>query len=145
MKKVKTFEAFMGSQIEEMTQEIDDMLVELRDKGFNTRVESNNTYRPLSQNKKKRLFRSSGGPWIQIYISRKNNGFGYADIEDVVERIKSYLAEAEEGLFYSGRNEEERSTGRPIISTSRTYNPMNFEVEGIHTTCSLTFKTREED
>ena len=130
MKKLKTFESFMGSQLEKIVQEVEDMLVELRDEGFNTRLESRNTY---------------SGPWIQIYISRKNNEFGYADIEDVVERIKSYLAEAEEGLFYSGRNEEERSTGRPIISTSRSYNPMNFEVEGIRTDCSLTFKTSKQE
>ena len=126
MKTLKTFESFMDSQIEEITQEVDDMFVELRDKGFNTNIQSN-----------------SFGPWIKIFISRKNNEFGYVDIEDVVERIKSYLVE--EGLFYSGRNEEERRTGRPIISTSRSYNPMNFEVEGIRTDCSMTFKTREEE
>ena len=123
MKKLKTFESFMGSQIEEIAQEVEDMLVELRDKGFNTKIESGNN-------------------WIQIFISRKNNAFEYSDIEDAAERIKSYLAE--EGLFYSGRNEEERSSGRPIISTSRYYNPMNFEVEGISTHCSMAFTIEEE-
>ena len=118
MKKLKTFESFMDSQIE-----VEDMLVELRDKGFNTKIESGNN-------------------WIQIFISRKNNAFEYSDIEDAAERIKSYLAE--EGLFYSGRNEEERSSGRPIISTSRYYNPMNFEVEGISTCCSMAFTIEEE-
>lgn len=126
MKKLKTFESFMDSQIEEITQEVDDMFAELRDKGFNTNIQSN-----------------SFGPWIKIFISKKNNEFGYVDIEDVVERIKSYLAE--EGLFYSGRNEEERSTGRPIISTSRFYNPMSFEVEGLRTDCSMIFKGSEEE
>lgn len=132
MKKLKTFESFMGSQLEKIVQEVEDMLVELRDEEFNTKIESKIIAAGYTYS----------GPWIEIFISRKNNEFGYTDIEDVVERIKSYLAE--EGLFYSGRNEEERSTGRPIISTSRSYNPMNFEVEGIRTTCSLTFKTREE-
>lgn len=131
MNKLKTFESFMGknfisySQLEKIVQEVEDMLVELRDEEFNTKIESRYTYK---------------GSWIQIFISRKNNEFGYVDIEDVVERIKSYLTE--EGLFYSGRNGEERSTGRPIISTSRSYNPMNFEVEGIRTDCSMTFKSK---
>lgn len=131
MKKLKTFESFMGknfirySQLEKIVQEVEDMFIELRDEGFNTNMQSRYT---------------SNGSWIQIFISRKNNEFVYADIENVVERIKSYLTE--EGLFYSGRNEEERSTGRPIISTSRSYNPMNFEVEGIRTDCSMTFKSK---
>jgi len=87
MRKIKTFESFMDSQLEEIMQEVDDMLVELRDKDFSARVQS-----------------------------MQHRGVSC-----------------------------ERSTGRPIISTSRVYNPMNFEVEGIRTDCMMAFKTREED
>lgn len=129
MKRLKKFEAFAWRNIE--SQELDDILVELRDRGFWTRIDS---------------YRNA----IQIEISKQDNSksgtarFVYADIEDVVERIKSYLAE--EGLFYSEIGYDERRNGIPNIKTSIRRNHLDYsEVTGTESHCLLTFIKSEEE
>jgi len=104
-----------------------DILLELEDAGFKTNINSyfnSGKVRQLNNN------------WIQFYFSRKEE-FDYSDIEDVVERLKSYLSEF--GLKIDWISPKERSEQRPTIQNTSVMNPMTFTQEGFKTHCELHF------
>jgi len=74
--------------------------------------------------------------WITIYLSRKEE-FTYSDIEDVIERLKSYLSEF--GLHIKWQSPTERKEQRPTIKVTRVMNPMTFTAEGVRTECEIYF------
>ena len=128
MKHLKRFNENVFDQ--SVVDECKDILLELEDKGFKTNIHSyinNQQYNRIVNLKKS---------WIQFYFSRKEE-FDYSDIEDVVERLKSFLSEYE--LKIEWQNQAERSEQRPTIKTTRIINPMTFTPEGVKTQCELHF------
>ena len=77
--------------------------------------------------------------WISINLTRKEE-FDYSDIEDVVERLKSYLAEF--GLHIQWQSPTERKEQRPTIKVTRVMNPMTFTPEGVRTECEIYFNQK---
>ncbi len=119
MKYLKRFNENVFDQ--SVVDECKDILLELEDKGFKTNINShlNKHY-----------------SYIQFYFNR-NQEFDYSDIEDVVERLKSYLSEF--GLKIEWMSPTERSEQRPTIQTTSVINPMTFTPEGVVTRCELHF------
>jgi hypothetical protein len=109
--------------------ECKDILLELEDIGFKTNI---NSY----FNSGVSIGKEHNKNWIQFYFTRKED-FDYSDIEDVVERLKSYLSEF--GLKIDWMSPTERQDQRPTIKTTRVVNPMNFQPEGVRTECELHF------
>ena len=109
-----------------IVDECKDILLELEDIGIKTNIHSYLSYSPQKNNEK----------WIQFFFSRKEE-FDYSDIEDVVERLKSYLSEY--NLHIKWQNQAERGENKPTIKTTRVVNPMNFQTEGVRTQCELYF------
>ncbi len=126
MKHIKRFNENVFDQ--SVVDECKDILLELEDKGFKTNSYINNQQYDRIVNLKKN--------WIQFYLSRKSD-FDYSDIEDVVERLKSYLSEF--GLSIEWMSPTERREQKPTIKTTSIMNPMTFEAEGIKTQCELHF------
>jgi len=117
--------------------ECKDILLELEDIGFKTNIHPYFTSGVGKEHNKQNLLTHRRKPlWIQFYFTRKED-FGYSDIEDVVERLKSYLSEY--NLHIQWQSPKERSEQRPTIKTTRVMNPMTFEAEGIKTQCELHF------
>ena len=111
--------------------ECKDILLELEDIGIKTNIHSyinDQQYNRIINLKKN---------WIQFFFNRKEE-FNYSDIEDVVERLKSYLSEY--NLHIKWQNQSERVENKPTIKTTRVVNPMNFQPEGVRTECELQFK-----
>ena len=106
-----------------------DILLELEDAGFKTNIHSH-----FSSGVS--IGKEHNKNWIQFYFSRKEE-FDYSDIEDVVERLKSFLSEYE--LKIEWMSPIERSEQRPTIKTTRVINPMTFTPEGVKTQCELHF------
>ena len=79
MKYLKRFNENVFDQ--SVVDECKDILLELEDAGFKTNI---NSY--FNSGKVRQLNKN----WIQFYFSREE--FDYSDIEDVVERLKSYLS-----------------------------------------------------
>lgn len=105
-----------------------DILLELEDIGIKTNVSSYfNTG----------ITTYTGSNWINFYFNRKEE-FDYSDIEDVVERLKSYLSEY--NLHIEWQSPTELKEKKPTIKTTRVVNPMNFQPEGVRTECELYFK-----
>jgi len=131
MKHIKTYKLFENVFDQSVVDECKDILLELEDKGFKTNINSyfNNQQYDRIVNLKKN--------WITFFFSRKQD-FDYSDIEDVVERLKSFLSEYE--LKIEWLSPKERSEQRPDIKTTRVFNPVTFDPEGIKTTCELHFK-----
>lgn len=77
--------------------------------------------------------------WISINLTRKEE-FQYSDIEDVVERLKSYLSEY--NLHIQWQSPTERKEQKPTIKVLRVVNPMNFQIEGVKTACELHFNNK---
>lgn len=109
--------------------ECKDILLELEDIGFKTNI---NSY----FNSGVSIGKEHNKNWMQFYFTRKED-FDYSDIEDVVERLKSYLSEF--GLEIDWMSPTERSEQRPTIKTTKLINPMNFQPEGVITKCELHF------
>lgn len=110
--------------------ECKDILLELEDIGIKTNIHSyinDQQYNRIINLKKN---------WIQFFFNRKEE-FDYSDIEDVVERLKSYLSEFGLKIDWSPT---ERKEQRPTVKTTRVINPMNFQPEGVRTECELHFK-----
>jgi hypothetical protein len=128
MKHLKRFNENVFDQ--SVVDECKDILLELEDAGFKTNIHSyiNNQQYDRIVNLKK--------SWITFYFSRKEE-FDYSDIEDVVERLKSYLSEY--NLHIQWQNTAERSEQRPTIKTTSIMNPMTFTPEGVKTQCELHF------
>ena len=103
--------------------ECKDILLELEDIGIKTNIHS---YIYCSLNKN----------WITINLNRKEE-FDYSDIEDVVERLKSYLSEF--GLHIEWQSPTERAEKKPTINTRRIMNPTTFTPQGIRTECEICF------
>ena len=111
--------------------ECKDILLELEDIGIKTNIHSyinDQQYNRIINLKKN---------WIQFFFNRKEE-FNYSDIEDVVERLKSYLSEY--NLHINWQSPTERQENKPTIKTTRVINPMNFQPEGVRTECELHFK-----
>jgi hypothetical protein len=112
-----------------------DILLELEDAGFKTNI---NSYFNIGKVRQAiSLGKKHNKNWIQFYFSRKEE-FDYSDIEDVVERLKSYLSEF--GLKIDWMSPKERSEQRPTIQNTSVMNPMTFTPEGVRTECELYFK-----
>lgn len=110
--------------------ECKDILLELEDIGIKTNIHSyinDQQYNRIINLKKN---------WIQFFFNRKEE-FNYSDIEDVVERLKSYLSEY--NLHINWQSPTERQENKPTIKTTRVINPMNFQPEGVRTECELHF------
>ena len=133
MKHIKAYKVFESTETKVFDQsvidECKDILLELEDAGFKTNISS---YFSSGVS----IGKEHNKNWIQFYLSRKEE-FDYSDIEDVVERLKSYLSEF--GLKIEWQNQAERSEQRPTIKTTSIMNPMTFEPEGIKTQCELHF------
>ena len=119
MKYLKRFNENVFDQ--SVVDECKDILLELEDKGFKTNINShlNKHY-----------------SYIQFFFNRKEE-FDYSDIEDVVERLKSYLSEY--NLHIQWQNQAERGENKPTIKTTSVINPMTFTPEGVVTRCELHF------
>ena len=117
--------------ISEVMNTCKDIMVELEDIGFKTNI---NSYfnSGVSKFNRSLIFKN----WMQFYFTRKEE-FDYSDIEDVIERLKSYLSEF--GLKIDWMSPTERSEQRPTIKTTKLINPMNFQPEGVITKCELHF------
>ena len=127
MKYLKRFNENVFDQ--SVVDECKDILLELEDAGFKTNIHSYfNSGVSIGEDHNKN--------WIQFYFSRKEE-FDYSDIEDVVERLKSYLSEY--NLHIQWQNQAERGENKPTIKTTSIMNPMTFEPEGIKTQCELHF------
>jgi hypothetical protein len=129
MKYLKRFNENVFDQ--SIIDDCKDIILELEDIGIKTNINyyfNNQQYDRIVNLKKN---------WIQFYFSRKEE-FDYSDIEDVVERLKSYLSEFE--LKIEWQNTAERSEQRPTIKTTIVINPMTFTPEGVKTQCELHFK-----
>ena len=110
--------------------ECKDILLELEDIGIKTNIHSyinDQQYNRIINLKKN---------WIQFFFNRKEE-FNYSDIEDVVERLKSYLSEY--NLHINWQSPTERQENKPTIKTTRVINHMNFQPEGVRTQCELHF------
>jgi hypothetical protein len=104
--------------------ECKDILLELEDIGIKTNIRSHRSHLNKDYS------------YIQFYFNRKEE-FDYSDIEDVVERLKSYLSEY--NLHIKWQNQAERGENKPTIKTTRVINPMTFSPEGVKTQCELHF------
>ena len=130
---MKYLKRFNESKVldQSVVDECKDILVELEDIGIKTNIHSYFNS-GISVNKDGELNKN----WIQFYFSRKEE-FDYSDIEDVVERLKSYLSEY--NLHIQWQNQAERGEQRPTIKVTRVMNPMTFTPEGVRSVCELYF------
>jgi hypothetical protein len=133
LKSYAFYESLSKVLDQSIIDECKDILLELEDKGIKTNVRSyfntgisTVTHSPTYRTSKK---------WIQFFFSRKKE-FDYSDIEDVVERLKSYLSES--NLHIEWQEPIERKENKPIIK--RVMNPETFSPEGVKTECALYFK-----
>ena len=128
---MKHLKRFNESKVldQSVIDECKDILLELEDAGFKTNIHS-------YFNSGVSIGKEHNKNWIQFYFSRKEE-FDYSDIEDVVERLKSYLSEF--GLKIDWMSPTERKEKRPTIQTTRVMNPMTFTPEGVKTQCELHF------
>lgn len=125
MKYLKRFNESTETKVfdQSVVDECKDILLELEDAGFKTNISSS-------------IGKEHNKNWIQFYFSRKEE-FDYSDIEDVVERLKSFLSEY--NLHIQWQNQAERGENKPTIKTTRVINPMTFTPEGVKTQCELHF------
>jgi hypothetical protein len=128
---MKYLKRFNESKVldQSVIDECKDILLELEDIGFKTNI---NSY----FNSGVSIGKEHNKNWMQFYFTRKEE-FDYSDIEDVIERLKSYLSEF--GLKIDWMSPTERSEQRPTIKTTKLINPMNFQPEGVITKCELHF------
>lgn len=77
--------------------------------------------------------------WITVHLNRKEE-FTYSDIEDAIERLKSYLSEF--GLHIQWQSPTERKEQRPTIKTTRVMDPTTFTPQGVRTECELYFNQK---
>ena len=127
MKYLKRFNENVFDQ--SVVDDCKDILLELEDAGFKTNISS---YFSSGVS----IGKDHNKNWISFFFSRKQD-FDYSDIEDVVERLKSYLSEF--GLKIEWMSPVERREQKPTIKTTSIMNPMTFEAEGIKTQCELHF------
>jgi hypothetical protein len=134
---MKHLKRFNESKVLDQTviDECKDILLELEDIGIKTNINSYLSY-DQQYNLSKQGIVNLKKNWIQFYFNRKEE-FDYSDIEDVVERLKSYLSEY--NLHIKWQNQAERGENKPTIKTTRVINPMNFQPEGVRTQCELHF------
>lgn len=131
MKHLKRFNE--SNQIDQsVIDECKDILLELEDKGIKTNIHSYLSYSTQSND----YYNSSNNEkWIQFFFNRVEE-FNYSDIEDVVERLKSYLSEYR--LHIKWQNQAERGENKPTIKTVRIMDPTTFE-PFVRTQCELYF------
>jgi hypothetical protein len=124
---MKYLKRFNESKVldQSVIDECKDILLELEDIGIKTNINSSGI----------QYITKGLKSWIQFYFSRKEE-FDYSDIEDVVERLKSFLSEY--NLHIQWQNQAERGENKPTIKTTRVMNPTTFEPY-VRTTCELHF------
>jgi hypothetical protein len=133
MKHLKTYNESKSS---EFIDECKYILLELDDIGFKT----NMRYAGL---------RNSVPKWISFYFSKKAEAeshenthypsFDYSDIEDVVERLKSFLYPF--GLRIQWQSPSEKNEQKPTIRNTVVMDPTNFQPENVMTVCELYFES----
>ncbi len=131
MKYLKRFNESTETKVfdQSVLDECEDILLELEDAGFKTNISSYfSSGVSIGEDHNKN--------WITFFFSRKSD-FDYSDIEDVVERLKSFLSEYE--LKIEWMSPTERREQKPTIQTTSVMNPMTFEPEGVKTRCELHF------
>ena len=124
---MKYLKRFNESNVSDLSVRDDckDILLELEDKGFRTNVHAHfSTTKEPNKN------------WVTFYFSRKEE-FDYSDIEDVVERLKSYLSEY--GLSIQWIGPKEYKEQKPTISSTVIMNPMTFTPHRTEFKCELHF------
>jgi hypothetical protein len=127
MRYLKRFNENVFNQ--SVIDECKDILLELEDIGIKTNISSYfSSGVSIGEDHNKN--------WISFYFTRKQE-FDYSDIEEVVERLKSYLSDY--GLSIDWMSPTERSEQRPEIKTTSVINPMTFTPEGVKTQCELHF------
>ena len=116
--------------------ECKDILLELEDIGIRNTIHSN--LKPILRDPNAIIDkrRQTLENWITIYLTRKEE-FQYSDIEDVIERLKSYLSEF--GLHIKWQSQAERGEQKPTIKVKRVMNPMTFTPQGVRTECEIYF------
>ncbi len=141
MRHLKRFNENVFDQ--SVVDECKDILLELEDIGIKTNVHSylanptgTQTIRVVRSYNDINPGNKDLKSWITFYFSRKKE-FDYSDIEEVVERLKSFLSDY--GLSIEWMSPKERSEQRPEIRTTRVINPMTFTPEGVKTQCELHF------
>jgi hypothetical protein len=136
---MKHLKRFNESKVLDQTviDECKDILLELEDIGIKTNIHSYLSY-DQQYNLSKQGIVNLKKNWIQFFFNRKEE-FNYSDIEDVVERLKSYLSEY--NLHIKWQNQAERGENKPTIKVTRVINPMNFQPEGVRTQCELHFNS----
>jgi hypothetical protein len=127
MRYLKRFNENLFDQ--SVIDECKDILLELEDKGIKTNISS---YFSSGIS----IGKEHNKNWITFLFSRKAE-FDYSDIEDVVERLKSYLSEY--GLSIQWMSPTERREQKPTIKTTSIMDPMTFELEGVRTNCELLY------
>lgn len=115
--------------------ECKDILLELEDKGIKTHINSYFSSGIMSVDKNGNKSKN----WITFFFIRKEE-FQYSDIDDVVERLKSFLSGY--GLEFDWLNPIERKTRKPTIKTTRVMDPMTFTPQGVRTECELHFTSK---
>lgn len=139
---MKYLKRFNESKVLDKTviDECKDILLELEDIGIKTNMRSYLNSGVGGVNKDVYLYGYINYSWITFYFNRKEE-FDYSDIEDVVERLKSYLSEW--GLKIEWMNPTERQENKPEIKTKRLMDPATFE-RYVRTECELYFNSKIE-
>lgn len=131
MKYIKRFNESTKTKVfnQSAIDDCKDILLELEDKGFKTNIHSYFSSGVMCGKENKK-------DWISFFFNREKE-FDYSDIEDVVERLKSYLSEF--GLHINWMSPKERKEQKPTIQTTSVMNPMTFTPDVIKTRCELYF------
>jgi len=130
MKYLKRFNESIETKSfdQSVVDECKDILLELEDAGFKTNIHS-------YFNSGVSIGKEHNKNWISFFFNREKE-FDYSDIEDVVERLKSYLSEFGLSIEWIGPTEIMKQ--KPTIKTTRVMNPTTFEPY-VRTTCELHF------
>lgn len=118
---------YSKEELKEMLSTCEDILLDLKDEYFTTRISSSIPLLSITY------------PWIKFYISRSEE-FTYSDISEVIETLKSYLKnfglEIEPEFTWQRPDEWE-----PSIQRSGVTNPMTFEWEdSVISRCEIHFR-----
>ena len=142
---MKYLKRFNESKVldQSVIDECKDILLELEDIGIKTNISSYFSSGVSTHNRNVRIedmqrikIYKYYKNWITFFFNREKE-FNYSDIEDVVERLKSYLSEC--GLKINWMSPTEREENKPTIKVTRVINPMTFTPEGVRTQCELHF------
>ena len=144
MKYLKGYNENIESSEVEIIQSCRDILLELEDEGFSINI--NSYIKNIPSNKSNQ----NPSDWIHFTLSKKSK-FDYSDIEDVVERLKSYLSEYNLHLDVNDKTTDlsdhsvsvrQAPSDKPRIKTVRIMNPMTFTSQDVRTECKFIFNEK---